>query len=294
MRQAFSPVLQLNMALGESPLWSVSEQVLYFVDILRCHIHRYDPATGVLSTLTLPEEVGCIALVEGGGFIAGLRTGLWLLDTEGKLTKKLASNPEDHKSSRFNDGGTDPAGRFIVGTIDETRERATAQLYRYDKNGLDCLASGLLTSNGVAFSPDASKLYHADTPRYKLYRYDYDARTGAATNRQVFVQFDASKDKGRPDGGAVDSEGCYWSALYEGGRVERYAPCGKLLAEYPLPVQCPTMIAFGGADMKTLYCTSARHGRPEDELRRHPFSGALFSMRTDVAGLARLLFNPNI
>jgi len=294
MQQAFSPVLQLDMALGESPLWSVSEQVLYFVDIVRCHIHRYDPLTGALSILTLPEEVGCIALAQGGGFIAGLRTGLWLLDASGKLIKKLGNNPEDHKSSRFNDGGTDPAGRFIVGTIDETRQNASACLYRYDRRGLSPLSTGLLTSNGVAFSPDGKTLYHADTPRYKLYTYDYDARTGAATNGQVFVHFDVNKDKGRPDGGAVDEQGCYWTALYEGGRVQRYSPDGRLLAEYRVPAQCPTMIAFGGADMKTLYCTSARHGRCEDELKRYPSSGALFSMRTDVAGLPRPLFNPNI
>jgi len=294
MQQAFSPVLEVQTALGESPIWSVAEQVLYFVDIVQCHIHRYDPATGQLSTLTLWEEVGCIALAQGGGFIAGLRSGLWLLDAHGKLIRQLAANPEDHKSSRFNDGGTDRLGRFIVGTIDETRQNANACLYRYDRRGLVPLASQLLTSNGVAFSPNGRQLYHADTPRYKLYRYDYDVTTGAATNRQIFVQFDADKDKGRPDGGAVDSEGCYWSALYEGGRVARYAPDGGLLAEYPVPAQCPTMIAFGGADMKTLYCTSARHGRPEDELSNLPFSGALFSMRTDVAGLARPLFNPNI
>lgn len=206
--------------------------------------------------------------------------------------KKLADNPEDQTISRFNDGGVDPAGRFVAGTVDETRERGIASLYRYDSLGLSRLAEGLLTSNGVAFSPDGKRLYHSDTLRYTLYTWDYDPASGEATNRQVFARFGSETDKGRPDGGAVDAEGCYWTALFEGGRVQRYAPDGTLLAEYPVPAKCPTMIAFGSPDMKTLYCTSASFGRPAEELAEYPHSGALFSMRTDVAGLARPLFNP--
>jgi len=292
VKEGFVPVLDFQAALGECPLWSVAEQVLYFVDIKRCRIHRYDPARGALGTMDLPEEVGCIGLAEGGGFIAGLRSGLCLLDAHGTLLSKLADNPEDQAISRFNDGGVDPAGRFVAGTVDETREQGSASLYRYDSRGLTRLAGGLLTSNGVAFSPDGRRLYHADTLRYVLYVCDYDVATGEASNRQVFARFGSATDKGRPDGGAVDAEGCYWSALFEGGRVQRYAPDGTLLAEYPVPAKCPTMIAFGGSDLKTLYCTSASIGRPDEELRQYPLSGALFSMRTDVAGLARPLFNP--
>lgn len=292
MEQGFAPVLDLKAALGECPLWSVAEQVLYFVDIKRCCIHRFDPATGKQATMELPEEVGCIGLAEGGGFIAGLRSGLWLIDADGKPLRKLADNPEDQAISRFNDGGVDPAGRFIAGTVDETREKGIASLYRYDSRGLKRLAGELLTSNGVAFSPDGKRLYHSDTLRYTLYAYDYDPATGEAMNRQVFARFGSETDKGRPDGGAIDAEGCYWTALFEGGRVQRYAPDGTLLAEYPVPAKCPTMIAFGGPDLKTLYCTSASIGRADEELAEYPFSGALFTMRTDVAGLARPLFNP--
>ena len=292
MEEGFAPVLDFQAALGECPLWSVAEQALYFVDIKRCRIHRYDPATGSLGAMELPEEVGCIGLVEGGGFIAGLRSGLWLIDADGNPLKKLADNPEDQAVSRFNDGGVDPAGRFIAGTVDETREKGIASLYRYDRSGLTRLAGGLLTSNGVAFSPDGRRLYHSDTLRYTLYACDYDVAAGEATNPQVFARFGSETDKGRPDGGAVDAEGCYWTALYEGGRVQRYAPDGTLLAEYPVPAKCPTMIAFGGPDLRTLYCPSASIGRPDEELTEYPLSGALFAMRAPVAGLARPLFNP--
>lgn len=292
MQARFELVLDVKAALGECPLWSVEEQVLYFVDIKKSRIHRFDPSSKALDTLTLPEEVGCIGLVEGGGFVAGLRSGIWLISNRGELLRKLASNPEDQTISRFNDGMVDPAGRFIAGTVDETREQGIASLYRCDAKGLEKLAGGLLTSNGVAFAPDGKRLYHSDTLRYSLFTYDYDVSTGEATNRQLFAKFGSDTDKGRPDGGAVDVEGCYWTALFEGGRVQRYTPDGALIGEYPAPAKCPTMITFGGPDMKTLYCTSASIGRPEDELAEYPLSGALFSMRTDVPGLAKPLFNP--
>lgn len=294
MTAGFDIVLDAKTALGECPLWSVTEQVLYFVDIKQKRIHLFDPASGGLSTIDLPEEVGCIGLAKDGGFVAGLRSGIWLVSAEGELLCKLADNPEDQSISRFNDGMVDPAGRFIAGTVDETRERGIANLYRYDTRGLHKIAGELFTSNGVAFSPDGKRLYHSDTLRYSLYTYDYDVATGAATNRQLFAKFGSESDKGRPDGGAVDAEGCYWTALFEGGRVQRYAPDGRLLAEYPVPAKCPTMVTFGGPDMKTLYCTSASIGRPAEELAEYPLSGALFAMRTDVPGLPKPLFNPQI
>jgi sugar lactone lactonase YvrE len=285
--------LDIRAELGECPVWSVEEQALYFVDIKGQALHKFDPISGQVTTMAVPEEIGCIGLRRGGGFIAGLRSGLWLLDSDGRVETKLADNPEDQRTSRFNDGRVDPAGRFFAGTIDEPKAGAQAHLYRYDRRGLVPVASDLLTSNGTAFSPDGRTFYHSDTPTFTVWRYDYDPATGELSDKRIFIRLEPTEsDRGRPDGAAVDQQGCYWTALFEGGRVQRYSPDGRLLAEYPTPARCPTMMAFGGRDLKTLYVTSARTGRPAAEMADYPHSGSLFSMRVDVAGLPEPRFDP--
>ena len=291
----FAVALDLRAELGECPIWSVDEQALYFVDIKGRALHRFDPRTGTHSAIPMPEEIGCIGFRKGGGFIAGFRSGLWLLDASGARLEKLADNPDDKSQRRFIDGLVDPAGRFLEVTIDEPKVRRSAHLYRYDRRGLIVLAEGLLTSNGVAFSSDGRTLYHADTPTFTIWRYAYDPTTGNATDRTLFARLSPTEgDCGRPDGAAVDAQGCYWTALFEGGRIQRYAPDGQLLAEYPIPARCPTMVAFGGPDLKTLYVTSARTNRPADELAALPHSGSLFAMQVEVAGRPEFHFDPAI
>jgi sugar lactone lactonase YvrE len=290
---SMSVALHVRAELGECPLWSAEEQALYFVDIKGRALHRYDPETGEHRAVAMPEEIGCIGFRKGGGFIAGFRSGLWLLDAGGNREAKLADNPEDQRASRFNDGRVDPAGRFLAGTIDEPKDGARAHLYRYDRRGLAALAGGLLTSNGVAFSPDGRVLYHSDTPTFTIWRYAYDPATGEASDKKVFARLKPSEiDRGRPDGAAVDRDGCYWTALFEGGRIQRYAPDGRLLAEYPVPARCPTMVCFGGPDRKTLYVTSARTGRSQEELAAFPHSGSLFAMPVETPGLPEHVFDP--
>jgi sugar lactone lactonase YvrE len=291
----FTLSLDLRAELGECPLWSVDEQALYFVDIKGRALHRFEPRTSEHVAMPMPEDIGCIGFRKGGGFIAGFRSGLWLLDQDGARRQRLADNPEEQSQSRFNDGRVDPAGRFLAGTIDEPKQGGRAHLYRYDGRGLAVLAGGLLTSNGVAFSPDGRTLYHADTPTFTIWRYAYDPTTGDATERTLFARLSPTEsDRGRPDGAAVDAQGCYWTALFEGGRIQRYAPDGQLLAEFPVPARCPTMVAFGGPDLKTLYVTSARSGRPADELAALRHSGSLFSMRVEVPGLPEYQFDSTV
>lgn len=291
MNSPFTCVLDVKARLGESPIWNETSQFLCFVDIKGRKLGCFDPRTDALSQYSTYEDVGCIAKSKDG-LVAAMRTGIFQMDARGTVLKKLADNPEDHAVSRFNDGRCDPQGRLWVGTIDEPKAGGNAHLYRLDERGLTDMGGGLMTSNGLAFSPCGRFMYHSDTPRFVIYRYPFDWETGELGEREVFVQLEPKgDDKGRPDGAAVDIEGCYWTALFEGARVQRYSPDGKLLAEYPIPAQCPTMVAFGGPDYRTIYVTSARDNRPAEELERYPQSGGVFSMRVETPGLPEPSFS---
>jgi len=285
MSERFERVLAAGCQLGESPVWLAAEQRLAFVDITGRRLHRFDPVSGDHNADPVDEDIGCLGPALGGGFVAGLRSGIWLLDGSGSKVRLLAANAEDAATHRFNDGHVDPGGRYFAGTLDEAKSAGDAGLYRLDHRGLARIAGGLMTSNGVAFSPDGRTLYHSDTPRFVIWRWDYDPATGQAENQREFVRVEPSADdRGRPDGAAVDVEGCYWSSQYEGGRIHRYDPDGRLMAAYPLPARKVTMPAFGGADRKTLFVTTAADEGGE--------GGDLYALATDVAGLPSALFDP--
>jgi sugar lactone lactonase YvrE len=172
----------------------------------------------------------------------------------------------------------------VTGTVDEPKAGGAAGLYRYDRRGLARLDSGFKTSNGLAFSPDGRTLYFSDTPRFVIYRYEYDLSTGAASNRREFVRnAPTATDRGPPDGAAVDVEARYWSSQYDGSRVHRYD--GRLMVQYHLPARNPTMPAFGGPGMKTVFVTTAR-----DKLGG-PGEGP-YVLPIDVAGVPGTLFDP--
>ncbi len=283
-------LLDAGALLGESPRWSVSEQRLYWVDIDGQKIHRTDPAAGTDEVMLLDQQVGCVAPRAGGGLVAALEDGCALIDRWGAVPRAfgpavLADKPQQ----RFNDGCVDGAGRLWVGSLTSDKANPVATLYRLDPDGtLTEIFGGLGTSNGAAFSPDGRTFYHADTPTHAIRAYDFDAATGTLGEGRNFHQFEFGG--GRPDGAAVDAEGCYWSALWDGWRIVRLSPVGALLQTVEMPVQRPTMIAFGGPDMKTAFVTSAGKNLTDDERKAQPHAGGLFSFRVDVPGLEQPMF----
>jgi len=284
MSSAFECVLDAKASLGECPVWSVDEQVLYWVDINAPSLNRFDPLTGRNTAWAMPTSIGCVALRRSGGFVAALRNGFWLVDKHGKLGNRICDAPYDPAHHRFNDGRADPRGRFWAGSMNEKRDASSGKLYRLDPDfKLTAMIPDIMTSNGLAFSPDARTMYHSDTPTHTIYAWDFDAATGDVANRRIFARFEGETD--RPDGAAVDREGCYWSAFYRGGKIVRLSPRGERVAEFEVPAMCPTMCAFGGPDLKTLYVTSARQNRDPEELQRLPRSGGIFAMRVSVPGL---------
>jgi sugar lactone lactonase YvrE len=289
MTTPFSCVLDIRASLGECPLWSVAEQVLYWIDINAPSLNRFDPATGDNVAMPMPESIGSYALRERGGFVVALRSGIWLCDARGTPGQRVAAAPYDPARYRFNDGRCDPQGRFVVGTMNEKRDADDAALYRLDFDfALTRLFAGMTISNGLAWSPDGDTMYHADTPARTIRAYDYERATGAPSRARTFAQWTGETE--RPDGGATDSAGHYWSALYGDGRLAQIAPDGTLVAMHPVPAMCPTMCAFGGSDLRTLYVTTARQKRDAAELDRFPQSGGIFSTRVDVPGIPEARF----
>lgn len=274
--------LAVKANLGECPRWDEQKQLLYWVDINEFELHRFDPKTGEDDFLRFNEEVGCFSLRKHEGFVLAMRTGFYFMDKWSTALRKIADPEVELEKNRFNDGRCDAEGRFIAGTVYPPKDRDGANLWSL---GFDLkvtkLAEGLLTSNGLAFSPDNKTLYFSDTPKHVIYRYDYDIHSGEIDNGRVFHQFPYGN--GRPDGAAVDVQGNYWTALYEGSRIVQLNPHGDIIDEIQLPVKCPTMVAFGDEDLKTLYITSVGN-RPEEELKAYPHSGAIFKVRVDVPG----------
>lgn len=298
---ATSPDITLAVAqpsaLGESPMWHPREQVLYYCDIDGRRVNRYNPATGDLSHWDLESEVASLAPMLDGGLMLAARDGLWRLDVRTGRRAALARPPYSPQTERFNDGKCDPQGRFWVGTLYEPRDAARAALYCFDRGRLTKQADGVTTSNGLAWSPDGRTMYWSDTRAHVIYAFDFDASEGSLSGRRVFHRFapkpaDATLAGygGRPDGAAVDVAGNYWVAMFEGQRLLCLAPSGQLLREVPLPVRCPTMPCFGGADLKTLYIATARMNRPTSELAQQPWAGCVLSMRVDVPGLPAHLY----
>jgi len=289
MEPTFTCVLDARARLGECPVWSVRERALYWVDINAPSLNRFDPATGHNRAIPMPASIGSFALRELGGFIVALRDGIWLARSDGTLDRRILEAPYDPATHRFNDGRCDGRGRFFVGSMNERRDAASATLLRVDLDGtMTEVLAGMTISNGLAWSPDGRTMYHADTPTHTVRAFDYDPDAGVPSRPRVFAQWRGEND--RPDGGTVDSAGNYWTAFFRGGKVLQIAPSGETLAEYSIPAMCPTMCAFGGPDLKTLYVTTARQNRDEEELARLPHSGGLFAMRVAVPGLPETPF----
>ena len=277
--------------LGEGPVWLPEQQALWYCDIPARRLNCFDPATGALAHAEFHTDIGSFAPLRGGGFVVALRDGIWRFDPATGERRQLAVAPYDGTTQRFNDGKCDPAGRFWVGSMDEPRRPGLAALYCFESGVLAQQQAGITISNGLAWSPDAATLYWSDTTAHTVWAFDFDVAAGAMSNRRVFAQFALKPDGplegygGRPDGAAVDAEGCYWVAMYEGGRVLRFSPAGEQLAEVRVPARCPTMPCFGGADLQTVYVTSASINRPPGEADACPHAGCTFSFRVDVPGL---------
>jgi|UPI00040B7B16 sugar lactone lactonase YvrE len=282
-------VLDIRAESGETPVWSVAERKLFWVDQEAHRLNAFDPACGSNESWQMPAHVSSFALRGAGEpIVVALRTGLFDFDrASGTLAPVAAPPPYPVETHRFNDGRCDRQGRYLIGSVDlsyfQTGVAGRAAVYRLDGGGLAEVIGDITCSNGMAFSPDGRIMYLADSPAGRVYAFDYDIVTGTPSNRRVFTERD--RGDGIFDGAEVDAEGGYWVCLLMKGAVARYMPDGRLDREIAVPVLQPTKVAFGGPELATLYLTSAAHRHlPGDQpLGRH--AGGLFAIETGVRGI---------
>ncbi len=287
MTRDLSPatLIDFPLAIGESPVWDPRTNVLWFIDISAPAIFRLDPASGRIQRFETPQTVGSLGLASAGRLVVALRGGVHLFDPASGRFDFLVDPEPGKTTNRLNDGKVGPDGAFWVGSMFEHRPyEPTAALYRVSPTReVRTIRQDIHVSNGLAWSPDGRTLYHADSVLPEIRAYRFDPQTGNAGEHWRLIELDPAV--GRPDGAAVDVEGCYWSAGITAGRLNRISPQGELLESLVLPVARPTMPCFGGPDLRTLYLTSLTYSESGDSQ-----DGSLLSLDVGVAGLPPHVF----
>lgn len=283
MTAGVTPVLAVGAELGEGPVWVEREAALWFVDIKGRRLHRWDPARREHRSWTAPQAPGFLAPRRSGGFVVGLKTGLHRFDPETGAFAPAGEVEPHLPANRLNDGCVSPEGALWFGSMHDPELEPSGALYRLGENGRCArLDEGYVITNGPAFSPDGRIFYHTDTGGRTVYAFDRP-QPHTLTAKRVFVRIE--EGAGYPDGTAVDREGCVWIALWGGWGLRRYSPSGELLASVRLPCANVTKLAFGGADLRTAYVTTAWKGLTPAQRSAQPLAGDLFSFEAPVPGL---------
>jgi len=273
----------LAAELGEGPVWVEREQALWFVDIKKQQIHRFDPADGGKRSWAAPEQVGFLFPAEGGGFVAGLQSGLYRFDPDAGTFAPLIEVDGELPANRLNDGAVDPTGRLWFGTMDNAEATRSGAFYCFAEGRLTRTAlDNIAITNGPAVSPDGRLLYFVDTLKGTIEAAEI-RDDGTLGERRPFVRIDPRE--GFPDGPTVDSEACVWISLYAGWEARRYAPSGELVETVRFPVANITKLALGGDDLRTAYATTARQMLSPETIAQQPQIGDLFAFRIDVPGV---------
>ncbi len=278
-------VQRVAATCGESPMWSVREQALYWTDNLGGRIHRLEPERESAQSFVLGQNVMTIGLRERGGLVLALAKQLAFYEPGGEL-ELLMRVEQDQPRNRFNDGKVDRRGRYWAGTMNDVEwDKPSGSLHRIDP-GLELSRhqAAVICANGLGWSPDNRTFYFCESFRYAIFAYDFDLDAGTLSGRRVFATVDRSSGA-FPDGLTVDAEGGVWSVQNGAGRVVRYAPDGRVTHEVEVPLPQPTSCIFGGVDLDVLYITTSRQNMTPEQLERYPLSGSVFAVRPGPRGL---------
>ncbi|TDQ41079.1 SMP-30/gluconolactonase/LRE family protein [Aureibacillus halotolerans] len=270
--------------LGEGPSWFANENKLYWVDIIGKKVHQYDPKTGKDEQIQVSHMVGTLAPVASGGLIIAMQNGIHLLDWETGGVTPVIDPEQDLPDNRFNDGKCDPAGRLWAGTMHLHGQKEAGALYCLDTDGTVMKKrSQVSTSNGLAWSPDGTKMYYIDTPTQQVVEFSYDQATGDISNEEVIIT--VPRGAGSPDGMTIDQEGMLWIAHWGGSGISRWDPNQKKQLDFiDVPALNVTSCAFGGDQLSDLYITTARVGTSDEQLEKYPHAGGVFLLQTNVKG----------
>ena len=273
----------LAAELGEGPVWVQRDQALWFVDIKKQQIHRFDPVDGSRNSWDAPEQVGFVFPAERGGFVAGLQSGLYHFNERSGGFEEIEKIDTDKPGNRLNDGAVDSQGRLWFGTMDNHEKAKSGAFYCFSDGKISPTGiADISITNGPAVSPDGRLLYFVDTLKGMIEVADIGDE-GSLTNRRTFTRIE--KTDGHPDGPTIDSNGYLWISLYAGWEVRRYSPAGDLVERVRFPVANITKIAFGRTDLRTAFATTARQLLKPEEIAKQPEIGDLFEFHVDVPGV---------
>ncbi len=282
-------VWEIRAVLGEGPLWVEAEDAVYWVDIMSNKVHRYGLADGAKTTWTFDFAVTSLNPRRDGGFIGTIQDGFASINLDVLSATPIQLPEADQPGNRFNDGKVDNSGRYWAGTMDIEQVGANGSLYRLDPDlSVQQVDTDYIICNGPTFSVDNTIIYHTDSIKRVIYALDIGA-DGSLSNKRVFTEF-TQDDEGVPDGMTVDSEDCIWVAHFGGARITRYSPAGEILEVVPMPALNITSCTFAGAELDTLYITSASAAMSDEDLAAYPLAGSLFSYKPGVKGTPTPLF----
>ena len=284
-------VLKTRSILGENPVWDEVEQRLYWADLRKPAIYRFDPATGRNSRIkaALQGYIGGMVLRKAGGMAVVDQRGIFTLDPATGRMKPFAKPVKDMRPVWFNDAKCDRQGNLWTGVGDRKEQKALGVFFRIGPKGKATkIDSKFICPNGPAFSPDGRICYFADSYANKIYRYDIEPSTGKVSPRHLFAA--VPEGQGVPDGMTVDAEGGVWSCQWDGWRITRYGADGHVDRVIELPVPRPTSVAFGGQDLATLYITTASIDLTREQMKQAPLSGSVFACQPGVRGLVEPRF----
>jgi sugar lactone lactonase YvrE len=274
----------LRADVGEAPHWDERSRTLLFVDLTAGKVFRYDQSGVQLGSFCVGQEVGAVVPRRGGGLVLAVRDGIAVTSDTGEGFTLTAPVERDLPGNRMNDAKCDPAGRLFAGTTAFDFSPNAAALYLVDPDwSFEQRVRDVTQSNGIAWSPDGSRMYFIDSATQGVDVFGYDAGTGSLGNRRRLVTIDPAH--GIPDGMTADDEGNLWVACFGGAAVRCFSPVGEQLGEIFFPVTQVTSCAFGGPDLADLYVTSAAYRLSTSQLKREPHAGATFVCRPGAAGL---------